>query len=386
MAEDDSARRLDDEAERLRRLLAEANKRAEAALQNKKNRLAALEKDHRRAMAAVVVDHGEEPVQASVRDDLTDARAMAQARRAELVLSDKRAAADELRTDCASYADALAALQRALGAERAAHGASVRRQQAELDAKRVGARVAARGDGRRPAPRRRGRQAARRAATGRRRDRHGRVAHARPGREGSSCGAREWRTRWAARAYTGGAPARAARRDAVDEPRDGFPQSGSHRRRAVRLCDQLIVALPTVFHAEVRSVAPPSSTRSPSQHLLSHWVQPRPRKGDRSTAQTPVQHVRVLDEQHGRGRKRRLITPSGTSKRARVRPPGRHRPLFPMGAAPSLCSMVSPIANPMVPTRMSERVEADGLVCFGDQNQRARHTTTTSKHAHRQEI
>ena len=89
---------------------------AEAALQNKKNRLAALEKDHRRAMAAVVVDHGEEPVQASVRDDLTDARAMAQARRAELVLSDKRAAADELRTDCASYADALAALQRALGA------------------------------------------------------------------------------------------------------------------------------------------------------------------------------------------------------------------------------------------------------------------------------
>ena len=135
VAEDDSARRLDDEAERLRRLLAEANKRAEAALQNKKNRLAALEKDHRRAMASVVVDHGEEPVQASVRDDLTDARAMAQARRAELVLSDKRAAADELRTDCASYADALAALQRALGAERAAHGASVRRQQAELDAK-----------------------------------------------------------------------------------------------------------------------------------------------------------------------------------------------------------------------------------------------------------
>ena len=104
---------MDDEAERLRRLLAEANKRAEAALQNKKNRLAALEKDHRRAMAAVVVDHGEEPVQASVRDDLTDARAMAQARRAELVLSDKRAAADELRTDCASYADALAALRRA---------------------------------------------------------------------------------------------------------------------------------------------------------------------------------------------------------------------------------------------------------------------------------
>ena len=48
-----------------------------------------------------------------VWDDLTDARAMAQARRAELVLSDKRAAADELRTDCASYADALAALQRA---------------------------------------------------------------------------------------------------------------------------------------------------------------------------------------------------------------------------------------------------------------------------------
>ena len=34
VAEDDSARRLDDEAERLRRLLAEANKRAEAALQN----------------------------------------------------------------------------------------------------------------------------------------------------------------------------------------------------------------------------------------------------------------------------------------------------------------------------------------------------------------
>ena len=95
VAEDDSARRLDDEAERLRRLLAEANRRAADALQNKKNRLAALEKDHRRAMAAVVVDHGEEPVQASVRDDLTDARAMAQARRAELVLSDKRAAADE---------------------------------------------------------------------------------------------------------------------------------------------------------------------------------------------------------------------------------------------------------------------------------------------------
>ena len=38
VAEDDSARRLDDEAERLRRLLAEANKRAADALQNKKNR------------------------------------------------------------------------------------------------------------------------------------------------------------------------------------------------------------------------------------------------------------------------------------------------------------------------------------------------------------
>ena len=95
---------------------------------------------------------------------------MAQARRAELVLSDKRAAADELRTDCASYADALAALQRALGAERAAHGASVRRQQAELGREGVGARVAARGGGRRPAPRRRGRQASKRARRVGRRD------------------------------------------------------------------------------------------------------------------------------------------------------------------------------------------------------------------------
>ena len=40
----------------------------------------------------------------------------------------------ELKADCEAYADALAALQRARDAERNAHGAQVRRQQAELDA------------------------------------------------------------------------------------------------------------------------------------------------------------------------------------------------------------------------------------------------------------
>lgn len=136
IAGDDAARLLDAEAERLRRAPMEANKRGAEARRDKAQRLASLEKDHRRAMAAVVVDPGDDDsVLSAVRDDLGGTRAMASARRKELILSDTRAAADELRTDCASYADALASLQRALGAERAAHGAQVRRQQAELDAK-----------------------------------------------------------------------------------------------------------------------------------------------------------------------------------------------------------------------------------------------------------
>lgn len=135
IAGDNAARKLDAEAERLRRALMEANKRGADARRDKAQRLASLEKDHRRAMAAVVVDPGDDDKVEAVRDDLGGTRAMASARRKELILSDTRAVADELRTDCASYADALASLQRALGAERAAHGAQVRRQQAELDAK-----------------------------------------------------------------------------------------------------------------------------------------------------------------------------------------------------------------------------------------------------------
>ena len=123
------------EAERLRRQIAAAKKRAQDARAQKKEQLFALQKAHGRAMGAINVDSGELPKAFAGADEVGDMRAMAAARRAELVRADKSAACDELRTDCASYADALAALQRALGAERAAHGAEVRRQQAELDAK-----------------------------------------------------------------------------------------------------------------------------------------------------------------------------------------------------------------------------------------------------------
>ena len=143
---DDEWLKLDDAAarfsvsrrtlERLRKQLLAARARTKSAHDEQESTIKALEEHHGTAMAGIMLDNDEEQLaQSGVGDDLDDVRRMARERREELIRADKTAAINELKADCASYADALAALQRALGAERNAHGSEVRRQQAELDAK-----------------------------------------------------------------------------------------------------------------------------------------------------------------------------------------------------------------------------------------------------------
>ena len=127
---------MDLELERLRKQILAARARTKNAKHEEEDTIRALGEAHGSAMAGIMLDdEPDEKACSGVGDDLDDVRRMARERREELVRADKQAALDELKADCASYADALAALQRALGAERNAHGSEVRRQQAELDAK-----------------------------------------------------------------------------------------------------------------------------------------------------------------------------------------------------------------------------------------------------------
>ena len=108
-----------------------ARARTKNAKHEEEDTIRALGEAHGSAMAGIMLDdEPDEKACSGVGDDLDDVRRMARERREELVRADKQAALDELKADCASYADALAALQRALGAERNAHGSEVRRQQA----------------------------------------------------------------------------------------------------------------------------------------------------------------------------------------------------------------------------------------------------------------
>ncbi|KAH8063124.1 hypothetical protein JL722_2286 [Aureococcus anophagefferens] len=127
---------MDLELERLRKQILAARARTKNAKHEEEDTIRALGEAHGSAMAGIMLDdEPDEKACSGVGDDLDDVRRMVRERREELVRADKQAALDELKADCASYADALAALQRALGAERNAHGSEVRRQQAELDAK-----------------------------------------------------------------------------------------------------------------------------------------------------------------------------------------------------------------------------------------------------------
>lgn len=128
------------EATRLNAELSKTLKQKEDAERKKANAIKELANAHGASMVchSLTTENDHQTQSAIGEDELGDissARAMAVERTRELVAADKAATAEQLRADCAAYADALAALQRALAAERKAHGAHVRRLQAELDSK-----------------------------------------------------------------------------------------------------------------------------------------------------------------------------------------------------------------------------------------------------------
>lgn len=129
------------EASRLNAELSRTMKRKEDAERAKENAIKELANAHGASIvsASLTTEDCDRQTHSAIGknevEDISSARTMALERTRELVAADKAATAEQLRADCAAYADALAALQRALAAERKAHGAQVRRLQAELDSK-----------------------------------------------------------------------------------------------------------------------------------------------------------------------------------------------------------------------------------------------------------